>query len=50
MLFSAAFSLSSAQFLEHIYTPAEWIVVACVLVELVEGSEFLVGNDKVCIC
>ena len=49
MLLGATLGFGSTQFLEHIHTPTEWIIVACVLVELVQSRKLLIGNDKVCI-
>jgi hypothetical protein len=47
MLFGTSLSFSSSKLLENVNTPAERIVVSCVLVELVEGRKLFVGNNEV---
>ena len=47
MLFRPSLSLLSTQFVEDVNSPAEWVVVALVPIELVQSLEFGIGNNEI---
>lgn len=47
MFLSTSLSLGCTQLIKDINSPAEWIIVSLVAVQLVKSLKFRVGDDKI---
>jgi hypothetical protein len=49
MLLGPPFSFRNPKLFEDVNTPAEGMIVSCVLVELIKGRKFFVGDSEICL-